>query len=168
MWSGAALPPRRSRKLKAPASQNRTGRLFQYTRLYEFEIQTIFTDSDDMHNKLRIPVLNRCSKETCVSFKSPLTGQGCLHHHESLGWRAALVREPDHQRDSGRLQQPHPIRQGQGSGVAARTRTLPTWSTSSWVNWISGYPLRMTRNLHLQTCRTQRMKQPVLILSVSS
>ncbi len=41
-------------------------------------------------------------------------GQGRLHHHESLGRRAPLIREPDHQRDSGRLQQPHPIRQGQG------------------------------------------------------
>ena len=40
-------------------------------------------------------------------------GQGRLHHHEPLGRRAPLVREPDHQRDSGRLQQPHPIRQGQ-------------------------------------------------------
>uniref|UniRef100_E6QNX1 Leucine-rich repeat domain-containing protein n=1 Tax=mine drainage metagenome TaxID=410659 RepID=E6QNX1_9ZZZZ len=44
--------------------------------------------------------------------------QGRLHHHEPLGRRAPLVREPDQQRHSRRLQQPHPIRQGESSGLS--------------------------------------------------
>ena len=43
------------------------------------------------------------------------SGQDRLHPHESLGRRAALVREPDHQRHPGRLQQPSTIRQGQSA-----------------------------------------------------
>ena len=34
-------------------------------------------------------------------------------------------------------------------GVTAGTKTSSTWLTSSWASWISGYPLKMLRNLFL-------------------
>ncbi len=114
------LWPRNDRSLKVKQKKQLQELLkeqnLRTSQAYPFRLtfQDIFT----IRNRHQGATLLKAWMENARDSGIAAHGQGRLQHPESLGRCAPLAQEPDHQRDSGRLQQTHPIRQGESPGLS--------------------------------------------------